>query len=163
MKKEDFQVGMIVKFGAERFGHDNMVRGVIIKINPKMARVKSLEKAGKWPAGSVWRCPYRNLVPVVGGSEVSNEMTMRSFETPNDTAIKAWSARQKSMESVPKSLKAEDKHIMRAIHEIYQRLDKCGVRERNELSMKISLLFRAIGREITKAEVEAWMLERTHD
>jgi hypothetical protein len=87
---------------------------------------------------------------------------MRSFETPNDTAVKAWSARQKSMESVPKSLKAEDKHIMRAIHEIYQRLDKCGVRERNELSAKITLLFRAIGREVPKYEVEEWMLERTH-
>jgi hypothetical protein len=162
MKKEDFSVGMIVKFGADRFGHDNMARGVIIKINPKLARVKSLEQTGKWPAGAVWRCPYRSLVPVVGGSEVSNEMTMRSFQNPNDTAVKAWSARQKSMESVPKSLKAEDKHIMRAIHEIYQRLDKCGVRERNELSVKISLLFRAIGREVPKDEVEEWMLERTH-
>jgi len=163
MKKEDFQVGMIVKFGRDRFGQENMARGVIIKVNPKKAKVKSLEQAGKWPAGSIWTCPYGGLVPVVGGSEVSNEMTMRSFEKPNDTAVKAWSARQKVMEAKPRSLKAEDKHIMRAIHEIYQSLGLCEGRRKDELSMKISLLFRVIGREIPKEEVEAWMLERTHD
>jgi len=160
MKKEDCQVGMVVRFGADRFGIEHMPRGVIIKINPKRAQVKSLDQAGKWPAGAVWRCPYGGLVPVVGGNEVANEMTMRSFERPDDPAVKAWSARQKAMEAKPKSLQPEDKHIMHAIYEIYQRLDDCTARERNHLSQKINLLFRFIGREVTKVDVERWILER---
>jgi hypothetical protein len=161
MKKEDCQVGMVVKFGADRFGLESMPRGVVIKVNPKRAQVKSLDQAGKWPAGAVWRCPYGGLVPVVGGHEVSNEMTMRSFEKPDDPAVKAWSARQKAMEAKPKSLQPEDKHIMHAIHEIYHRLDEVSTKERNALSNKINLLFRFIGREVSEAEVESWILERT--
>lgn len=164
MKKEDFQVGMIVRFGADRFEADCMPRGVIIKVNPKRAKVKSLDRAGKWPAGAVWTCGYGGLVPVFGGNEVSNEMTMRSFERPDDPAVKAWSARQKAMAAKPKSLQPEDKHIMRAIHEIWQRLEarpEIDGKKRNELSRKINLLFRFMGREITKEEAEAWILERT--
>jgi hypothetical protein len=160
MKKEDCQVGMVVRFGADRFGIEHMPRGVVIKVNPKRAQVKSLDQAGKWAAGAVWRCPYGGLVPVVGGNEVSNEMTMRSFEKPDDSAVKAWSARQKAMEAKPKSLQPEDKHIMHAIYEIYQRLEDCDHRERNHLSQKINLLFRFIGREVTKVDVERWVLER---
>jgi hypothetical protein len=65
------------------------------------------------------------------------------------------------MEAKPKSLQPEDKHIMHAIHEIYQRLDEVSTKERNALSNKINLLFRFIGREVSEAEVESWILERT--
>lgn len=158
MRKEDFKVGQLVYFGdttkqTSRF-KGKMSRGVILKLNPKRAVVKSLDPAGKWPAGVEWRCGYGNLVPVVGGDEVSNEMTMRSFEKPDDPAVKAWAAAQKNKAPLPKNLSSEDEHIVRAINEIYERLDECDQKERNRLSLKINLLFRAIGREVSREEAK---------
>jgi hypothetical protein len=159
MKKEDFQVGMIVRFAADRFGPDKMPRGVIIKINPKRAKVKSLDPVGKWGLGGIWNCSYSGLVPVVGGDEVSNEMTMRSFENPDDPGIKAWSAAQKSKPDLPDSLPAEDEHIVRAIHELYLKLHDLDGADRIGPSGKIHLLFRAIGRELSREEAES-LLQR---
>lgn len=159
MKKEDFKVGMIVRFGRDRFGVNGMARGVIIKVNPKKAKVKSLDPAGKWPAGCIWTCPYGGLEPVVGGDEISNEMTMRSFEKPDDSAIRAWSAAQKSKKELPKTLPQEDEHIVRAIHEIYTMLEDAEGARRIELSQKIHLLFRALGREVSRDESES-LLQR---
>lgn len=156
MRKEDFKVGQMVYFGdtnreTTRFG-GKMSRGVIIKLNPKRAKVKSIDPAGRWPAGAIWTCSYSGLVPVVGGEEVSNEMTMRSFENPDDVGVKAWSAAQKNKPHLPESLSPEDEHIVRAINEIYDRIDDCTQKERNALSLKINLLFRAIGREVSREE-----------
>jgi len=159
MKKEDFKVGMIVKFGRGRFGADNMPRGVIIKINPKKAKVQTIDRSGKWPAGAVWSCPYGGLVPVVGGEEISNEMTMRSFENPNENAIKVWSAAQKSKKDLPGDLPSEDEHIMKAIHEVYLKLENVEGDQRIVLSQKIHLLFRAFGREVSREESES-LLQR---
>lgn len=152
MKKEDFQVGMVVRFGADRFGPGNMPRGVIVKVNPKRAKVKALDQAGKWPAGAIWTCPYRGLVPEVSSEALSNEMAMRSFERPGDDGIKAWSERQKKQAAASRAIKPEDEHIVRAIHEIYERIDSSP--ESRDLSCKIHLLFRAIGREVSRQEAE---------
>jgi hypothetical protein len=154
MKKEDFQVGMIVRFAADRFGPDKMPRGVIIKINPKRAKVKSLDPAGKWGLAGIWNCSYSGLVPVVGGEEVSNEMTMRSFEKPDDQAVKTWSTRQKKQREISRAIKPEDRHIIRAIDRIYDQLEKDSASnlDTRDLSCKIHLLFRAIGRDISKEE-----------
>lgn len=158
MRKEDFKVGQVVYFGdtisdSSKFG-GRMSRGVILKLNPKRAKLKSLDRAGKWPAGVIWHCHYATLVPVVGGDEVANEMTMRSFEKPDDPAVKAWSAAQKNKAPLPEKLSPEDEHIVRAIDEIYDRIDDCDQRERNHLSLKINLLFRAIGREVSREEAK---------
>lgn len=164
LTKADFRVGQLVQFGStvnptdiRRF-KGVVARGVIVKLNPKKAKVKALDPLSKWPAGAVWSCPYGTLVPVVGGAEVTNEMTMKSFETPDDTAVKAWSAAQKSNPPLPKDMSAEDEHIMRAIHEIYLKIDEPG-EDRNELSRKITLLFRAVGREVGKEEAADWCVQ----
>lgn len=158
MRKEDFKVGQVVYFGdtishSAKFG-GKMHRGVILKLNPKRAKLKSLDPASKWPAGVIWHCHYQFLVPLVGGDEVANEMTMRSFEKPDDPAVKAWSAAQKNKAPLPESLSPEDEHIVRAINEIYEKIDDCDQRGRNDLSLKINLLFRAIGREVSREEAK---------
>jgi len=156
LKKEDFSVGQLVYFGdtdkvTSRFGGKKS-KGVIVKLNPRRAKVKALEPAGRWPAGAVWACGYGSLVPVVGGEEISNEMTMRSFQTPDDNAIKAWSAAQKNKKPLPEKLPPEDEHLVRAVNEIYDRLDECDGGSRNELCRKIQLIFRALGREVSREE-----------
>jgi hypothetical protein len=79
-------------------------------------------------------------------------MTMRSFERPNDTAIKAWSAAQKSKGELTDSLQDEDEHIVRAIYELYIKLKDSEGEARFGPSDKIHLLFRALGREVSEEE-----------
>lgn len=154
MKKEDCKKGMIVMFG------DDKCRGVIVKINPKRAKVSTLDPHKNRRAGLTWSVPYPMMWPVVGGDEVSNEMTMKSFQDPDHNAIKAWSEAQKAIRPKREYI-FEDVMIMQAIHAIYLRLDGVEGTNRRELSEKINLLFRAIGRDVSKSEADEWMLERT--
>lgn len=160
MRKEDCKVGMVVCFGdtlkhTSRFG-GKVSRGIIIKVNPKRAKVRSIDPAGRWPAGTTWTCSYANLFPVPPADSITNEMTMRSFENPNDVGIKAWSEAQKSRKTLPETLKPEDEHIMRAVCEIYDKFDDTYGVQKSELHTKLHLLFRALGVEVSKTEAEAW-------
>ena len=154
MKKEDCKKGMLVTFG------EDLCRGVIVKLNPKRAKVTTLESHKGRMAGLTWSVPYSLMWPVVGGDEVSNQMTMTSFQKPNDPAIRAWAEAQKNRPP-KKEFVFEDASIMQAIHTIYERLEGVEGDNRRHLSEKINLLFRAIGRDISKSEAEEWMLERT--
>ena len=71
--------------------------------------------------------------------------------------MKAWSAAQRSQGEISRELLVEDAYIMRAIHEIYTKLDSTEGRARISLSEKINILFRAFGREVTKNEAEEWV------
>ena len=154
MNKEDCKKGMLVIFGEDK------CRGVIVKLNPKRAKVTTLDSHKNRMVGITWSVPYRMMWPVVGGEEVSNEMVMKSFQEPNNVAIKAWSEAQKGIRPKREYI-FEDAMIMQAIHAIYLRLESVEGINRRELSEKINLLFRAIGRDVSKSEADEWMLERT--
>lgn len=151
MRKEDCKKGMIVQFG------DDMCRGVVTKVNPKRALVATLDGHKGRRSGIEWRVPYGIMWPVVGGDEVGNEMTMRSFQEPDSRAVKTWSEAQRSQKEISKELLVEDVYIMRAIHEIYKKLESTEGRARISLSEKINILFRAFGREVTKNEAQEWV------
>ena len=153
MKKEDCRKGMVVMFG-----EDNC-RGVIVKVNPKLAKVSTLDPhLGRRP-GMIWRVPYLLLSPVIG-NEVGTEMAMRSFASPDDMAVKTWAGNQPKTD-IPEVLDEEDDHILQAIHALYTKLENLDGKGRIRASGKIHLLFRSIGREVSKDSVERWMLERT--
>ena len=153
MKKEDCRKGLVVLFG-----EDNC-RGVIVKINPKMAKVSTLDShRGKRP-GLTWCVPYAMLSPVVG-TEMGTEMAMRSFASPEDAAVKTWASHQPKTD-IPERLEEEDYHILAAIHILYKKLEGIEGRDRVRTSEKIHLMFRAIGQEVSKESVEKWMLERS--
>lgn len=152
MRREDCKVGMVVQF------QDTFDRGVVLKVNPVMVRVKLLDDHRHWRAGTTLKCQYSLIAPfVAAGEEVSNEMMMRSFQDPEDKAVKAWSAAQKNRGSVPTDCPPEDELIVRAILEIYSRLDDLNGKARFDLSHKINLLFRAVGHEFTREEAEKFL------
>lgn len=151
MKKEDCKKGMTVQFGKD------MCRGVVIKVNPKRAVVSSLDEHKKRQAGLTWCVPYGIMWPLVGGDEIENEMAMLSFANPNGNAVKAWSEARISQKTIHSELLAEDACIMRAIHEIYTRLESTEGRARISLSEKINILFRAFGREVARNEAQEWV------
>jgi hypothetical protein len=155
MKKEDCKKGMLVIFGEDK------CRGVIVKLNPKRAKVNTLDPHKNRMAGLTWSVPYSMMWPMVGGDEISNQMVMTSFQKPNDPAIRAWSEAQKNRPPKREYI-LEDALVMQAIHTIYERLDLVLIdRDRRFLSEKINLLFRVIGRDVSKSEADEWMLERT--
>jgi len=140
------------------FGEDNC-RGVIVKINPKMAKVSTLDgHKGRRP-GLIWRVPYAMLSPVVG-AEVGTEMAMRSFASPDNCAVKTWAGNQPKTD-IPERLEEEDYHVLAAIHILYTKLEGLQGRDRVRASEKIYLMFRALGREVSKESVEKWTLERS--
>lgn len=58
MLREQCTVGMKVYFGRE---NGQSTEGVVVKVNAKKAKVKTLEARGKFPAGAVWSVPYSML------------------------------------------------------------------------------------------------------
>ena len=148
MKKEDCRKGLVVLFG-----EDNC-RGVVIKVNPKLARVSTLDSHKGRDPGLIWRVPYAMMSPVVG-EQMGTEMAMRSFASPDDTAVKAWAANQPKT-GLPDRLEEEDRHILSAVHALYTRLEDLEGRDRIRASEKIHLMFRALGREVTKDEISQW-------
>lgn len=152
MKKEDCRKGLVVLFG-----EDNC-RGVVIKVNPKLAKVSTLDSHKGRKPGLIWRVPYAMMSPVVG-DQVGTEMAMRSFANPDDTAVKTWASHRPNTD-IPEKLEEEDYHILSAIHILHTKLAGLELGDRAHVSGKIHLLFRSIGREVSKESVEKWMLER---
>jgi len=152
MRREDCKVGMIVTVG------EASVRGVVLKVNPKFAVLKMMDTHRGHLPGSKWKYRYEWLSPLVSaGDEVSNEMMMRSFQDPDNEGVKAWSSAQKKRGSVPTDGPPEDDLIVRAILEIYSRLEDLNGKARYDLSHKINLLFRAVGHEFTREEAEKFL------
>ena len=70
MKKENARVEMKVIFGRDT---GEKTRGVIVRLNPKKAKVRILEDRGsKSEAGQVWGVPYSMMEP---DPETMDEMT----------------------------------------------------------------------------------------
>lgn len=153
MKKEDCRKGMVVLFG------DDNCRGVVVKVNPKLARVSTLDPHKGRRPGLVWRVPYAMMSPVVT-EDVGTEMAMRSFANPDDVAVKTWASHRPDT-GIPRNLEEEDYHILAAIHILYKKLEGVEDKDRPRMSQKIHLLFRGIGREVSKESVESWTLERS--
>lgn len=157
MNKEDCKKGMLVQFGSD------LCRGVVTKINPKRAEVASLDSHKSRPAGTTWRVPYQLMWPLVGGEEIATEMAMRSFQDPENRAVKAWALHGGPQNEVHQELMQEDAYIMGAIHSIFARLEELEGSARRGPSEKINLLFRAFGRDVSKEEARAWVERRRPD
>lgn len=168
------------------YSMDGGVRGVVVKCNPKNARVRTIEDNDRTgAAGTLWNMPYRLLEPYVAGS-LSTEMVMKSFEQPENEGIKRYVA--ESMRDDPLNFPEDSPeiHIVRAICELWRRLDdenlerecqavmdaeglKPGPKRRPSTIMRdiqshysnmINKLFSALGREVSRSAAERWEKDR---
>jgi hypothetical protein len=150
MKKEDCRVGLVVYhpvFGA---------KGVVLKCNPKKARVNIVEGSKNrrsMAPGSIWNMPYGGLYPVV---DAKTEMAMRSFEQPESPGIKAYFANaRRADEPVDFPDGSPEHHLVKAVCELWRRLeDEEGLRARH--SEMINRIFNALGREVSKEAAMEW-------
>ena len=156
MLKEQCQIGMVVEFGRE---NGEWTKGQIIKTNPKMAKVRTLETRGNGRgghAGSIWNVAYALMRPV------SNDglPVIPNVVSPADEPI-----------SYNQFAPYYDVCIMKAIADVYNRLSPewltaDGERPahqvralKNTLESKLNYLFKALGRPVSESVVHKWLEE----
>lgn len=155
MEKSECRVGMIVEMIPDQ------VKAVVIKLNPKRARVRTLDhfKSRGSNPGSIWNCPYMMLRPVVGEHTT---VVMKSFEQPDNQGIKVYMKAAEEADLPLEDLDPTDELIVRAIREIYTKIDDSTGNSRYSLSHKINALFTALGREVSQKAAEEWF-SRTNE
>jgi hypothetical protein len=150
MQKSEVRVGQKVYFGRP---NGERTLGEIVKINPKKAKVRTLEARGRGRGsgvGTEWAVPYSMLTPA------------------DATAPSAPSAPT----AEPTELQIRepfDRDIMRSILGIYAALSPewltcdgeasaAHVRARSRaLNAKLEHLFRALGRRVSEIEAYEWL------
>lgn len=153
MNRDECRVGMLVDIG------DESVKAIVIKANPRRAKVRIAEsqKRGRFVVGSIWNVPYNRLVPILRDSSDHTMIVMKSFEEPENDAIKTYMKQAEKADLPIGELERQDELILEAICEIYNKIDDFKGKKRYELSSKINLLFAALGREVSKEASEEWM------
>lgn len=158
-------------------------KAVVIKCNPKNARLRFVE-GERAEKHEEWILPYQLLSPVFS-ENLHTEITMRSFEDPDNPAFKVYFSNRKTNFSEFAEGSPEF-HIMNAICELWRKLnDKNLEREcQEEMEMEalnpgskrrpatimrdiqsryssmINNLFSAIGCEISRSDAESWEKDR---
>lgn len=157
MLKEQCQVGMTIEFGRE---NGEWTKGQIVKINPKMAKVRTLEARGTGRgghAGAVWNVSYTLMRPANPSEALPVVPTVSRADEP-----------------FPYNQFApyHDVCIMNAIADVYNRLSPewltaDGERPayqvhalRSNLQNKLNHLFKALGRPVSESVVYKWVEEK---
>ena len=152
MKKQDCRVGMVV------WEPEWQIRAVVIKCNPRNARVKTLEAIGGRTRGSApgstWNIPYKLLEPWVD-PKAGTFMTMKSFEQPDNQGIKTYFRHaSKADDPVDFPEESPEHHLMKAVCELWRRLEAEEDRAKN--SEMINRIFGILGREVSRSAAERW-------
>lgn len=169
MNKAECKVGMVV------CDRESGNKAVVVKCNPKNAKLMFVEGE---QSGNEWRISYSFLSPVFSES-LHTEMTMRSFEDPDNPAFKVYfSKRNGDLPEFPPG--SPECHIMMAICELWRKLSdenlefecreemekeglKPGSKRRPATIMRdvqaryssmINNLFSAIGCEVSRSDGE---------
>lgn len=151
MLKAECRVGMVVEM------IDQNIKGVVIKVNPKRARIRTIDKMKGWSPGTIWNCPYAIIRPVMGEH---SSIVMKSFEQPDNEGIKVYMRREGDANLPLEELDSTDELILRAIYEIYTKIDEVSGQKRYNLSSKINSLFSALGREVSQNVAEDWLRKK---
>lgn len=156
MNKQDCRVGMVV------YNREFSVKAVVVKCNPKKARVRTVEdmeiRRRGYKAGSLWNIPYMYIEPLVG-ENVKTEMVMRSYENPDNQGIKAYFAHASKADApVDVQEGSPEWHITKAVCELWRRLegDSVNEQERRLHSEMMNRLYSILGREVSKDAAENW-------
>jgi hypothetical protein len=174
MIREECREGMIVEFGRET---GERTKGIIVKMNPKKAKVRTLEGRGSGrgsQVGAVWGVPYSMMVAVQDAA-TETAVVMQSFAQPQNPAFKAF-AQAKSVADQPVPYSPFQNHseqlILEAIHSVYSELSPefltCDGElpfhvvnaRRSKLQSRLNYLFKAFGREVSETAVWKWMEDK---
>jgi hypothetical protein len=173
MNREDCRIGMVVEFGRE---NGERTKGVIVKMNPKKAKVRIIESRGEGrgsQAGSQWGVPYSMMIAVQDAT-TETAITMQSFAQPDNPAFKAF-AQAKSMADQPvpyNPFTHADNLILEAIYCTHMELSPENLScdgelpvhavnaKRSKLNARLTHLYKAFGREVGESASCNWMDEK---
>ena len=175
MLQDECRVGMLVEFGRS---HGEITRGVVQKMNPKKAKVSTLESRGSGRGsvvGATWNVPYSMMRCVGNDSTTHTGIIMESFAQPNNPAIKTFvKVASQADEPIPYSQFGDhaDHLVIEAIACTYSQLEPenltCDgelpaykVNERRmRLNTRLNYLFKAFGRPVSETIAYKWLDER---
>lgn len=173
MIREECRVGMVVEFGRE---NGERTKGVIFKMNPKNAKIRSLESRGAGrgsQSGSIWVAPY-SLIVAVQDATTDAAIAMQSFAQPNNPAVKAF-AQAKSVADQPvpyNPFTYVDNLVLEAIYATHMELSPENLScdgelpayavnaKRSKLNARLTYLYKAFGREVGECAACDWMDEK---
>jgi len=174
MLREECRVGMIVEFGRET---GERTKGIIVKMNPKRAQVRSLEGRGLGrgsQAGSQWSVPYSMMV-TVNDAVTETSVVMQSFAQPQNPAFKAF-AQEMALADQPIPYTPFQNYteqlIIEAIHSVHVELSPENLTcdgelpahvvnaRRIKLNTRLNFLYKAYGRPVSETAAWNWMEEK---
>lgn len=159
MLKEMCRVGMVIEFGRQ---NGEKTRGEVIKLNPKMAKVRIFEARGRNSgAGAVWNVGYGLMTEVKCWNPDWGPVPMGEVKNPAD-------------EDFPYNPFTPrcDAAIMEAIADVYNRLSPENLTAdgerpahqvhalRGNLQRKLDYLFKALGRPVSESVVYKWLEQK---
>lgn len=173
MTREECRVGLIVEFGRE---NGERTKGVIVKMNPKKAKVRILESRGAGrgsQAGSQWGVPY-SMMTAVQDAVTETAVAMQSFAQPQNPALKAFAQAQAIANQPVKynPFAHADNLILEAIYITHMELSPENLTcdgelpmhqvnaRRSKLNSRLTYLYKAYGREVSESAVCDWMDEK---
>jgi hypothetical protein len=160
MLKEQCHIGMIIEFGRE---NGEKTRGEVVKMNPKMAKVKILEARGRnSQQGAVWNVGYGLMTEVKCWNQDWGPVPTVEYKNPADEDF-----------AYNPFTPACDVSIMEAIVDVYNRLSPewltaDGERPvhqihalRGNLQRKLDYLFKALGRPVSESVAYKWLEQKS--
>lgn len=152
MFREQCRIGMVIEFGRQ---NGEMTKGTIIKLNPKMAKVQTLESRGSGRgghAGAVWNVAYGLMRPATDSS-----VSLPPIPTPPVAS------------GIVGRLDHAEELILEAIAATYSQLSPenltCDgelprhvwMRNKSKFETRLNNLFKSFGRAVSETEVYDWI------
>jgi hypothetical protein len=149
MLREQCQIGMTVSFGRE---NGQATTGIVEKLNPKSAKIRSNESRGRATAGTIWRVPYSLLSPagttVVPQPAVVPQITYSPFQDyVEQCVLEGINACYNALS--PENLTCDGEA---PLHRVNAR--------RSKLQRQLRGLFQAFGREVDEMEAFNWSQQK---
>ena len=159
MLRENCKVGMVVEFGRE---NGQKTKGQVIKMNPKMAKVKILEARGQRSGeGAIWNVAYSlitaqfpeamptNTVEELNKFDRMNEQVHYSPFMPHAEVCIMEAIVSTYNELSPENLSCDGELSITQVH----------VR-RGKLENRLNHLFKALGRTVSESSAYSWAEQR---
>jgi len=142
MNREECRVGMNVIFGK---GNGEKTRGVVIKVNPTKAKVRTTENRGyRHEAGTVWTVPYSLLQAIDdNGTVVEKEIKYNPFTHVDNLILEAVLCCYGELS--PENLSCDGEASYLQI-----------VNKKNSISKKLKGLLMAYGMEVSEKQIYDW-------
>jgi hypothetical protein len=153
MLREQCQIGMVIEFGRD---NGQWTKGEIIKINPKMAKVRTMEGRGTGRGnhvGAIWSVSYSLMRPTNSSDALPLMPAIKDQADEPFPYNNWWHFENLIMEAIscvysklsPEYLTADGERPIHQVHAL-----------RGKLQNQLEHLFKVLGRRVSESVVFDW-------